>query len=60
MWGMDPFDIVKLAKYLRCLVRITILDNIDIAAELLDQAHRFAEESIEVCCHIRSWKTLPD
>ncbi|KAK0108478.1 hypothetical protein ONS95_003281 [Cadophora gregata] len=47
MWGMDQFDIVKLAKYLRCLVQITISDNMDIAVELLDQAHRFAEESEE-------------
>lgn len=48
MWGMELVDIAKLAKYLRCLIHITISDSMDIAGTLLDQAHQYAKAASEV------------
>ena len=41
-------DIPKLAKYMRCLFQVAMLDNMEIAEQLLDQAHEQAEEAAEV------------
>ncbi|KAL2071470.1 hypothetical protein VTL71DRAFT_12705 [Oculimacula yallundae] len=47
MWGMEQLDTAKLAKYVRCLIHITISDSTEIAAELLDQACEYAREASE-------------
>lgn len=47
-WGMDEVNVEKLAKYLRCLIHLTITDNIDIAGPLLDQAYAYADAASEV------------
>ncbi|KAH7351006.1 meiosis protein SPO22/ZIP4 like-domain-containing protein [Rhexocercosporidium sp. MPI-PUGE-AT-0058] len=46
-WGMNEVNIEKLAKYLRCLIHLTIMENIDIAGPLLDQAYVYAEAASE-------------
>ncbi|KAL5321709.1 hypothetical protein ACEPPN_009669 [Leptodophora sp. 'Broadleaf-Isolate-01'] len=46
-WGMDEVNVEKLAKYLRCLIHLTITDNIDIAGPLLDQAYAYADAASE-------------
>jgi len=47
-WGLDTMDIPKLAKYMRCLFQVAMLDNTEIAEQLLDQAREQAEEAAEV------------
>ena len=47
-WGLDTMDVPKLAKYMRCLFQIAMLDNMEVAEQLLDQAHEQAEEAAEV------------
>ena len=47
-WNIDQVKIPKLAKYLRCLIHLTITDNIDVAGPLLDQAYTYAEAASEV------------
>ncbi len=47
-WGLDTMDILKLAKYMRCLFQVAMLDNMEVAEQLLDQAHEQAEEAAEV------------
>ncbi|KAG4436689.1 hypothetical protein IFR05_007837 [Cadophora sp. M221] len=46
-WGIDSVNTEKLAKYLRCLIHLTITDNVDIAGPLLDQAYAYAEAASE-------------
>jgi hypothetical protein len=47
-WGLDTMDIPKLAKHMRCLFQVAMLDNMEVAEQLLDQAHEQAEEAAEV------------
>jgi hypothetical protein len=47
-WGLDTMDVPKLAKYMRCLFQIAMLDNMEVAEQLLDQAHEQAKEAAEV------------
>jgi hypothetical protein len=47
-WGLDTMDIPKLAKYMRCLFQVAMLDNMEVAEQLLDKAHEQAEEAAEV------------
>jgi hypothetical protein len=51
-WGLDTMDVPKLAKYMRCLFQIAMLDNMEVAEQLLDQAHEQAEEAAEVQSHL--------
>ncbi|PMD45090.1 SPO22-domain-containing protein [Hyaloscypha variabilis F] len=46
-WGLDTMDIPKLAKYMRCLFQVAMLDNMEVAEQLLDKAHEQAEEAAE-------------
>jgi hypothetical protein len=41
-------DVPKLAKYMRCLFQIAMLDNMEVAEQLLDQTHEQAKEAAEV------------
>jgi hypothetical protein len=41
-------DVPKLAKYMRCLFQVAMLDNMEVAEQLLDQAYEQAEEAAEV------------
>lgn len=47
-WGLNTMDIPKLAKYMRCLFQVALLDNMEVAEQLLDQAHEQAQEAAEV------------
>ncbi len=47
-WGLDTMDVPKLAKYMRCLFQVAMLDNMEVAEQLLDQAHEQAKEAAEV------------
>jgi ribosomal protein L7/L12 len=47
-WGLDIMDVPKLAKYMRCLLQVAMLDNMEVADQLLDQAVEQAAEAAEV------------
>lgn len=47
-WGLDTMDVPKLAKYMRCLFQVAMLDNMEVAEQLLDQAQGQIEEASEV------------
>jgi len=47
-WQLESMDSTKLAKYMRCLFQVAISDNIDVAAQLLDQVQALAEEMSQV------------
>jgi hypothetical protein len=41
-------DVPKLAKYMRCLFQVAMLDNMDVAEQLIDLVHEQAQEAAEV------------
>jgi hypothetical protein len=41
-------DVPKLAKYMRCLFQVAMLDNMKVAEQLIDQIHEQAQEAAEV------------
>jgi hypothetical protein len=47
-WGLDTIDVPKLARYMRCLFQVAMLDNTEVAEQLLDQAKEQIEEASEV------------
>jgi hypothetical protein len=47
-WGLDTMDVPKLAKYMRCLFQVAMLDDMEVAEQLLDLAHEQAKEAAEV------------
>lgn len=47
-WGLDTVDVPKLAKYMRCLFQLAMLDNVEVAEGLLDSVHEQAREAAEV------------
>ncbi len=47
-WGLDTMDVPKLAKYMRCLFQVAMLDNMEVAEQLIDQVHEQAQEATEV------------
>ncbi|CZS99376.1 related to SPO22 Protein involved in completion of nuclear divisions during meiosis [Rhynchosporium agropyri] len=47
MWGTGLVDISKLARYLRCMIHITITDSTDIAGGLLDHVYEYAKAASE-------------
>jgi len=47
-WQLESMDSKRLAKYMRCLFQIAISNNIDVAAQLLDQVQALAEEMSQV------------
>jgi hypothetical protein len=46
--GLDTMDVPKLAKYMRCLFQVAMLDNTEVAEQLIDQVHEQAQEAAEV------------
>lgn len=46
-WGLDTMDVPKLAKYMRCLVHVAMLDNMELAEQLIDSVHEQSREAAE-------------
>lgn len=48
-WKLQEFDLIRLAKYMRCLFQLTLSNNSAIGEELLNQIQDYTEQAAEVC-----------
>lgn len=49
IWRLECFDIEKLAKYMRCLVQVTLSSKTELSVNVVEDVCRYVKEAASVC-----------